>query len=374
MTENNEKIDKATSDDNPFNSISTSRIILPILLGLGVIVYLLYDEFSGKDFGREFFEHLRFDYTTILWLFFALILMATRDLGYIMRIRILTDNDLTWRKALRIIMLWEFTSAVTPSAIGGTSVAILYVNKEGINLGRSSSVVMATSFLDELYFIIMFPILYMTLNPMLLFIIGGEATSGAANYINKFFWFAMIGYSLKFIYLIILSYGLFRNPRGLKWLLMKVFKLPILRRWKYGAHKAGTEIIVSAKELRKKPLKFWLKAFFATFLAWTARYWVVNAMLVAFALNYFLFEEHFVIFARQLVMWIMMLIMPTPGGSGAAELIFKEFLGDFIPTAGLAVFLSLLWRLATYYPYLFIGVFIFPKWIKEKFPPIKKKK
>ena len=34
----------------------------------------------------------------------------------------------------------------------------------------------------------------------------------------------------------------------------------------------------------------------------------------------------FLIFARQLIMWIMMLISPTPGGSGFAEFVFKEYL------------------------------------------------
>lgn len=49
--------------------------------------------------------------------------------------------------------------AITPSAVGGTSVAIIYVHKEGISLGRSSAIVMLTSFLDEIYFIVMFPLL-----------------------------------------------------------------------------------------------------------------------------------------------------------------------------------------------------------------------
>ena len=84
--------------------------------------------------------------------------MACRDLGYIIRIRILTDNDLTWMQAFRVIMLWEFTSAITPSTVGGTAVAVVFLNKEGISVGRSTSVVLATSFLDELYFVLMLPL------------------------------------------------------------------------------------------------------------------------------------------------------------------------------------------------------------------------
>ena len=120
-------------------------------------------------------------------------------------------------------MLWEFTSAITPSAVGGTSVAILYVHKEGISVGKSSAVVMATSFLDELYFILIFPLLVLFLDSQVLFL----AQETGLNFRNEFLLFAIIGYSLKLAYLILLSYGLFFNPRGLKWLLLQIFRLPV---------------------------------------------------------------------------------------------------------------------------------------------------
>ena len=67
-----------------------------------------------------------------------------------------------------------------------------------------------------------------------------------------------------------------------------------------------------------------------------------------------------------------MLVSPTPGGSGFAEFVFTRFLGEFLPVGpgkigAVIVMLALLWRLISYYPYLIIGVFIFPKWVKEKF-------
>jgi len=43
------------------------------------------------------------------------------------------------------------------------------------------------------------------------------------------------------------------------------------------------------------------------------------------------------LFARQLAMWIMMLVSPTPGGSGFAEFIFTRYLGGFIPVNASAI-------------------------------------
>ncbi len=355
------KKSKIEPTDNPLSKIKLSRAIYPTIIGLGVVLFLFY-----REFNPQVFTYISMAKWSFLWFLVALALMAFRDIGYIIRILILSEGRLTFRQAFRVIMLWEFTSAITPSAIGGTSVAILYVTKEGISLGRSSAIVMATSLLDELYFIIMFPILLIFVKHKILFGLGG--IEGELSFANELLTFALVGYSLKLLYVIVLSYGLFINPRGLKWLMLMVFKLPILRRWKHGANDAGTEIIKNSKEFKAKPFSFWMKSFIATALSWTSRYWVVNALLLAF----FSVSDHVLIFARQLVMWIMMLVSPTPGGSGFAEFVFTRYLGEFIPVDSaiigtVAIAMALVWRLTTYYPYLLIGAIIFPRWIKTKF-------
>lgn len=343
-----------TDDRNaPIKQIKISRVILPTVIGLGVVAYFLIREFNPQAF-----KAVTFTSKSVFWLFVAALLMVFRDLGYVWRIQTLTSNELSFWQSVRVVFLWEFTSAITPSAIGGTSVAILYVNKEGINLGKSSAIVMATSFLDEIYFVIMFPLLLLAINAQELFAIGGGFT-----FTNPFFSATVFGYSLKLAWVFLISYGLFKNPRGFKWLILFVFKLRFLRRWRIGASKTGDDIIESSKELKQKNVKFWLKALGATFFSWTSRYWIVNALFLAF----FAVGDHFLLFARQLVMWIMMLVSPTPGGSGFSEYVFSEYLGDFIPIAGVAILMALLWRIFTYYPYLFIGVFLFPRWLKQKF-------
>ena len=352
-------------DPDPFKRLKGVRVIYPVIIGLGVIAYFFYK----KDFNAKAFNLLTFSSQMCWYLFLAVLFMMMRDIGYMMRIRILTSKDLSWKQAFRVIMLWEFSSAVMPSAVGGTTVAMIYVNKEGINLGRSTAVVMATSFLDELYFIIMLPLLLLTIKVHTLFSVGIlSGGSEAISLTNEFLWFAVIGYSLKLVYIIVLSYGLFVNPRGLKWVLLGFFKLPFLRKYRYDAHITGTEIITSSRELKQQSFWFWLKAFGATFFSWSARYLVANALILAF----FTVSDHFLLFARQLVMSNMLLLSPTPGGSGVAEAIFMRYLSDFILVGAdlkhsFATVLALLWRLVSYYPYLIIGVILFPWWLKHKF-------
>ena len=129
--------------ENPLSKIKLRNAFYPIIIGLGVVGYLFYREFNPKAF-----DVITFTWWSVFWLIIAVAFMVFRDFGYMLRLRVLTENKLNFRQVFRVIMLWEFTSAITPSAVGGTAVATLYVNKEGLSVGRSSAVVMITSFLD----------------------------------------------------------------------------------------------------------------------------------------------------------------------------------------------------------------------------------
>jgi uncharacterized protein (TIRG00374 family) len=333
--------------------VKSWKIFLPVLFGLLAIGYMFM-----KEFDPSAFNEIDFTWFSVFWLLMAIVCIIGRDLGYILRIRTLSENQLSWRQAFRVIMLWEFTSAVTPSSIGGTSVALMYVHKEGISIGKSSAMVMMTSLLDEVYFVLMFPILMFVIGIPELFDI-----ENSPGWTHGMFWLAMIGYMIKFVWVMALIYGMFVNPKRLGKMIFMLFKLPFLKRWKRKAVKALREIELSSTELKFKKKSFWIKTLLATFVSWTSRYWIVNCLFLAF----FTVHDHFRIFARQLVMWVAMLITPTPGGSGIAEIMFSKYLDEFIPVAGFAVALALLWRLVTYYPYLIIGAFMVPRWISDKF-------
>ena len=98
------------------------KILIPVIISLGVVAYMFYSEINTAVLQE-------FDFTTkaILCLLLAFVFMALRDLGYMWRIKLLCGEKLTWAKAFRVIMLWEFTSAITPSTIGGTSVAVVFL-------------------------------------------------------------------------------------------------------------------------------------------------------------------------------------------------------------------------------------------------------
>lgn len=341
--------------------LKPGRIIIPIIIGIAVVAWVIL-----KEIDTTAITELKFTWKSAFWLAIAWCCMIGRDLGYIIRIRVLSEKDLNWLQAFRVIMLWEFTSAITPSTVGGTAVAVVFVHKEGISVGRSTSIVLTTSFLDELYFVIMFPLILLIVGSDILFT---TSLQGSGNtLLNNLVLVAVAGYGIILAWVLFVGYGLFIDPAKIKKGLIWFFGLPVLRRWKDSARRAGEDIIETSYELKRKPFSFWIKAFLATFLSWTSRYWVVNAILVGF----FSINDHFLIFARQLVTWIMMIISPTPGGSGFAEIILGRYISDAIPVTAdhavsLALAVAIIWRIISYYPYLIIGASIIPGWIQKNF-------
>ncbi|MBL4709946.1 MAG: flippase-like domain-containing protein [Flavobacteriales bacterium] len=342
-----------TENPKALKIFSPTRIAITILIGLGAASYLV-----AKDFDIKHFENISWSWNSTLWILIAILMIAIRDLAYMVRIRILTEGKISWRHSFDTIMLWEFASAITPSVVGGSGVAIYIVNKEGISLGRSTAVVLSSAFLDELFYIIMVPIIILCVGVSNLFPIEMQKEVFGVVLGTKGIFIG--GYCFILFLTSFISYAIFFQPRGFKWILLRIFKLPFLKKWRASAAATGDEIIVTSKELRHKPVSFWLKAFAATFASWTARFWVVNFIILAFISV----DNHLLVYARQLVMWVIMLISPTPGGTGIAEIAFEGFLEDFIPL-GLAATLALIWRFISYYPYLFIGAIILPRWIKR---------
>lgn len=347
---------KRQKQSSPIRSLmSPTKMAIPIVIGIAIAAYLLV-----RDLDLKALSAIEFTPRVILMLFVALIFGALRDVGYMFRLRTLSEKQISWRNVFDDIMLWEFSSALTPSVVGGSGVAIFILSKEGIKVGRSTAIVMITAFLDELFYVVMVPLLFVFAGSQLFPATVPEMdVLGYTLGIKQVFW---IGYGFMIFLIAIIFYGIFISPAGFKKLLVFIFRLPFLKRWQKSASETGDEVITTSQELKGKPFGFWIKTFGSTALSWTSRFLVANFLIMAFAA--LTFGENLVVLSRQLIMWVIMLISPTPGSAGVAELAFGSFLSDFSPV-GIAVVLAVLWRLFTYYPYLFIGAIVLPSWVQR---------
>jgi uncharacterized protein (TIRG00374 family) len=347
--------------DKVINSLRPSRIIFPILIGLGVSGWLLY-----RNFDAEAFTFVEFSWHTLLFVLIAFSMMLVRDVAYMYRLIVLTDYRLSWKQAFNIVMLWEFSSAVSPSVVGGTAPAIFFLYKEGLSGGKSTAVVLTAIFLDEMFFILSVPLVYA--------FYGNNIFPPETQHFSEIIYGFYIGYGLIFIYTLFLAYALFVNPYLFKSFISWVFLFPLIKKWRMGARKWANQLIQTSKVIKKETFLYWFKSSLATIISWTGRYWVVNFLFLAFFEQSKNLYDQFLIYGRQLSMWIILLVSPTPGGSGIAEYIFTDFLGDLIPNKAWITTLAIFWRLISYYPYLFAGVIILPIWIRYVYKKSKKYK
>jgi hypothetical protein len=344
------KIDK----ENVLKTLNPNKVWIPILIGVGIVAFLFYQDKSVTV------ENLLLIFTAqLVPVCLAFLVLAARDIGYVYRIRTITGEKLSWKSSIYVIILWEFASAVTPSVVGGTAVAVFILMKEGLKLGKALAYTMVTAIFDNLYFVVMAPIV---------FILAGEAIFPEGTMVETQLGRGLptlfyLSYTLIAAYTLVMAFAVLVNPRWFKWILLKITTIKYLRKWRAGAYEQGEEIMVASNELRGKPAPYWIKITLSTFFIWSARYAMLNCVIEAFTNQDF--SQHITIFARQVVIWITMLISPTPGSSGTAEFIFTQF---FKEDLGAATFVSnIFWRLMTYYPYLFLGAAILPRWIKRVF-------
>jgi glycosyltransferase 2 family protein len=294
---------------------------------------------------------------SFLWIFLAILCMFARDLAYMLRIRILTHNKLSWKSSFNVILLWEFASALSPGVVGGATVAMFILNKEKINLGRSTSIVMITALLDNLFFILLIPFVFLFISPEILFPNNDLIDKSIA----LVFWG---GFGIIFLVCLALFLSVFIFPKAIGSILTLLCRIPLLTKFQPKIKALDSDLQTTSHVMRSEKISFWLGSFGATIISWSCRYFVINCVLAAFlSLSFF---DHFFILGKQLVLWIFMLVSPTPGGSGIAEFAFGELMGSFSASAILIVGLAVLWRLISYFPYLIIGAILLPNWLKKK--------
>ena len=74
------------------------------------------------------------------------------------------------------------------------------------------------------------------------------------------------------------------------------------------------------------------------------------------------------ILVRQLVMWVYLLVSPTPGSSGVAEWLLGAFFAPWFALSSSLIapaMTMLIWRMATHFIYLLAGVLVIPGWLRR---------
>lgn len=342
----------ATMPDKKFFALW--KVLLPVAIGLGVVVAMFMHDARKEDL-EQVLASINGSSRAVGCIILAFACMFGRDFGLSWRFRALTDYQLSWGKAFKVDFLCEFTSCITPSAVGGSSLGMVFLNSQGVEFGRATTLMITTLFLDELFFVIGCPLVILFTGDIIF--ASGDVTF--SHGIKLTFWLV---YSAIAVWTFILFMGIIVRPNWIRDLLVRVCNFKWLRRWQAQAQTLGDNMVATSRELRTKPFGFWLEVFGGTALSWLSRYLVVNVLFWGFLPQDD--PDQWVILAREFVIWVVLMVSPTPGGAGLSEWIFSEYYGDLVPVAGMALVMAVMWRIVSYYLYLVIGVCIVPGWLR----------
>ncbi|MDZ7807963.1 MAG: lysylphosphatidylglycerol synthase transmembrane domain-containing protein [Gracilimonas sp.] len=274
------------------------------------------------------------------------------------KIRFLAEKQLSWLSSIRVVLAWDFTSAVTPSTIGGAPMATYAMTKEGLKLGDSGAIILYGVLLDQLWFAMAIPILlfagiFYEVVPSEIGLVGDVSM-----------WLLYLG---LLSYASVLAYGVLVNPSAIKKVVKVVFKLPVLRKMSDKIEIEAENLEEYAHQLRKKPFSFLLKAFFLSTMSWLMR--IALPTIVVLSL---LPAPEVLSVLRSLAMNLAFLVVPTPGGSGGVEGLFVLFQGPLIAREGFIGLAVFLWRIISYYISVGLGIMATTWYVNQKVVEINK--
>jgi uncharacterized protein (TIRG00374 family) len=346
-------------------SIRFSRIIFPVLLGVGVVAYLFWRQYDPDDFAQ-----INWTSHTAFWVGISFLFLVIRHIAYATRLRILSDKAFSWKKCIELIFIWEFSSAVSPTSLGGSAVALFVLAQEKLPTAKTTTIVLYSAILDTIFFLTTLPTLFLIFGPEII-----RPGMQGFNDIDGWGYTFLGAYVLMFTYGTLFFYGMFVNPVPMKKLIVGFTMLGFLRKYRHQAIELGNDIIIASKEMKFRSWKFHLGGFLSTATAWSCRFFLLNCLVIAFVDTTPLdFETQIRLYARLETMFVIMAFSPTPGAAGFAELLFFGFIKDYVPFQGIALIIASIWRLFTYYAYLFIGTIIIPNWIRTVLNERKKRR
>ncbi len=332
-----------------------TKVLIPIILGLAVVAYLLY-----RNFDLEQFRNLSWNRRTIFYIGLAIVVYMIRHVALSYRLMIMSDHHFSFKKSVQLIFIWEFASAISPTSLGGSATATIFLAQEKLSAARSMTIVIYSIVLDTLYFIVTFIFLIPIVGAILVY--PGVESIFSSNPYNISFYIIML---FMLSYGVFFFYGLFISPESIQKTLNWFAKRKLLRRWQDKIEQTASDITVSSKQLRTKGTQFHVKNSILTGVAWFCKFLTVPLLIFAIAqlVEFDLFET-LKMTARNQSMYAITAFSPTPGSAGVAEVVFANFYSDYISKTG-ATFIAIIWRLMTYYVYLFAGFIILPLWIKS---------
>lgn len=326
------------------------KIITNLILLISLIIFVIIMIINLGDI-RTIYENLKnvnYKYLLIIIiLLIAYLILWPLSLSLIIKAE---EPKVKLSRDLQISATEFFFNGITPFSSGGQPFQVYSMNKVGISVAKSTSIIM-----------INFIIYQIVINIFSIFSIALYFNK-VKDTINNFIWFAIIGFTINFIVLLFLILLAVSSKTGvvfhkfLTWLAhFKIFKklenkIP-----------AFDQYIADAQAAFKQISKKWKTVLFSTILKilslaifYSIPFFGIKALNIAIS-----YEQIFYVIAMTCFALTMFIWLPTPGSSGGVELAFSAIFTTLAVDKNNSISLMLIWRFATYYLVMIYGLIIY---------------
>ena len=330
------------------NLLSRKKIIkgLIISLTIGVVVFLVVFLLTIDKNTMKSFQHMDIEY---LFLATAAIFISFMVEG--LRIQVVAhaiNERIGFWESVKIYYISFFLGGITPYYSGSVPGQIALFKKNSIPIGKATMIATIRPIIKSIVFLIITPILFLYFRESL-------------EEYKLLSWFLLIAAMLFSLFFIVLFILVVKNPQKIQTIFKWLKKVSFLKKY---LNKAGIEQKVewimfqtiqfqrSFYLLLEQPIEMFL-IFLYTAIYWFLYFLIAPLILLAMGiqLNYAL------IIIIQVLIFFVLPFLPTPGGSGAAELGFASLFSFFIPENLLGIYVGG-WRLFTFYINIIIGALL----------------
>lgn len=316
------------------------------IVGTIVIIYLL--GFSNTNFQEIADAIKKFD---LNWLYiaFGCAVLYWVIQGFVLQYcAFFMKEKISYFKSLKITVVGEYYSAITPFSSGGQPMQMGYYKRYGINFAKSSCM-LAIRLIGYLVSVCVIYIVTMI-------------TNGANFYSAQptVFWLTLVGFlinagSTLFIFLILFNRKLVEK--------LGLWSINVITRFK---------LFKKRKQSLLEKFSKGLDDFSAAGQYLRHRFHVcINMVLLSIASIVFLYSisycvyramgleghSYLELFSTQIFLYLAVAFVPTPGAIGASEGGFFLFFAPYFPQ-NLMYLAMMFWRLFTYYSNLIVGAIV----------------
>lgn len=321
-----------------------NRLIL--FIGFGVLLHIIFVLSTTE---KALLSNL--NKISIIHILLIMVLMSIPWLGYSFRVKmwsVFLGEKILYADCIKIVVTADIASALSPTAVGGAPVKAALLLNKGFNPGNVGFM-LTWGIIEDIIFYSLGIVLAMYFSQSL--VLDILKATGGFIFNNRLFFIGAI--------VIMITSWLLSRYQLMPDFLHPMHYLP--ERFKQKLYSWKEKFKQSTKEMGqnfKKALSYgklrMAIGLFILFIQWFAKFSVLAVLLHAFNIDF----DTIQIYIRQWVVYVTMLLIPTPGASGGAEASFLLIFGKSIPS-DISFLVVSLWRFFTYYYMLIAAVSLY---------------